>query len=202
MLTGPSLPNAIVAELQNGCTITLPVTLARFNGTLLDNAVSLSWTTTEESGSSHFNVERSADAKEFIQLGRVEAKGNSSATQQYKFLDNKPLNGNNYYRLKMVDADGKFEFSRMISIDNGANSVAFELLGNPASGREIKFLLKNENAANVSLFDLSGKAIRFSLSKTGNEFTLKPKGNISSGLYILSLQRSNAGAITKKVLMP
>lgn len=202
VLTGPSLPNAIVAELQNGCTITLPVTLARFNGSLLDNAVSLSWTTTEEAGSSHFDIERSADAKEFVQLGRVQAKGNSSATQQYKFLDSKPLVGNNYYRLKMVDADGKFEFSRMISIDNGVNSVAFELLGNPAAGREIKFLLKNENAANVSLFDLSGKAVRFSLSQTGNEFTLKPKGSISSGLYILKLQRSNASAITKKVLMP
>lgn len=202
VLTGPSLPNAIVAELENGCTITLPVTLARFSGTLLDNAVSLSWTTTEEAGSSHFDIERSIDAKEFIQLGRVQAKGNSSVTQQYRFLDSKPLNGNNYYRLRMADMDGKFEYSRVIVIDNGANSVAFELLGNPASGRDIKFLLKNENASNVSLFDLSGRAVRFSLSQTGNEFTLKPKGGISSGLYILSLQRSNAGTITKKVLVP
>lgn len=202
VLTGPSLPNAIVAELKNGCTITLPVTLARFNGSLLDNAVSLSWTTTEEAGSSHFDIERSGDAKEFMQLGRVQAKGNSTATQQYKYLDAKPLQGNNYYRLRMVDADGKFEYSRMIAIDNGANSVAFELLGNPIAGREIKFVLKNENASNVSLFDLSGKPVRFSLMQTGNEFTLKPKSSISSGLYILKLQRSNAGAISKKVLVP
>lgn len=202
VLTSPSLPNAIIAELKNGCTITLPVTLARFNGSLLDNAVSLSWTTTEEAGSSHFDIERSGDAQEFIQLGRVQAKGNSSATQQYKYLDTKPLPGNNYYRLKMVDADGKFEYSRMIAIDNGANSVAFELLGNPAQGREIKFLLKNENASNVSLFDLSGRPVRFSLSQSGNEYTLKPKGGISSGLYILKLQRSNASTLSKKVLMP
>jgi hypothetical protein len=202
VLTGPSLPNAIVAELKNGCTITLPVTLARFNGSLLDNAVSLSWTTAEEAGSSHFDIERSADAKEFIQLGRVQAKGNSATTQQYRFVDSKPLAGNNYYRLRMVDMNGKFEYSRTIAIDNGTNSVAFELLGNPASGREIKFLLKNENASNVSLYDLSGKAIRFSLSHTGNEFVLKPKSGISSGLYILSLQRSNASTLTKKVLVP
>jgi len=202
VLTGPSLPNAIIAELTNGCTITLPVTLARFNGTLLDNAVSLSWTTTEEAGSSHFDIERSSDAKEFVQLGRVEAKGNSSATQQYRFVDARPLAGNNYYRLRMVDADGKFEYSRMIAIDNGPNSVAFELLGNPAPGREIRFLLKNESAANVSLFDLSGKTVKFSLSQTGNEFTLKPKSGVSSGIYILKLQRNNAGTISKKVLMP
>ncbi|OJV19698.1 MAG: hypothetical protein BGO21_21795 [Dyadobacter sp. 50-39] len=202
VLTGPSLPNAIVAELKNGCTITLPVTLARFKGSLLDNAVSLSWTTSEEAGSSHFDIERSGDAKEFVQLGRVQAKGNSTATQQYKYLDSKPLAGNNYYRLRMVDADGQFEYSRMIAIDNGASSVAFELLGNPVAGKEIKFVLKNENASNVSLFDLSGKAVRFSLSQTGNEFTLRPKSGISSGLYILKLQRSNAGAISKKVLVP
>ncbi|SEJ43599.1 Por secretion system C-terminal sorting domain-containing protein [Dyadobacter sp. SG02] len=188
--------------LLKGNNTVLPVTLARFNGTLLDNAVSLSWATTEEAGSSHFDIERSADAQEFVQLGRIEARGNSSATLQYRFLDAKPLAGNNYYRLRMVDADGKFEYSRMIAIDNGPNSVAFELLGNPASGREIRFLLKNESAANVSLFDLSGKAVRFSLSQTGNEFTLKPKNSVSSGIYILKLQRNNAATISKKVLMP
>lgn len=202
VLTGPSLPNAIVAELKNGCAITLPVTLARFAGTLLDNAVSLSWTTTEEAGSSHFDIERSADAREFNQLGRVQAKGESAATLQYRFVDTKPLAGNNYYRLRMVDTDGKFEYSRTVVIDNGANSVAFELLGNPAAGREIKFLLKNESASNVGLYDLSGKAIRFSLSHTGNEFVLKPKSGIASGLYILSLQRGNASTLTKKVLVP
>lgn len=202
VLTAPSLPNAIVAELGNGCTITLPVTLARFNGTLLDNKVSLSWTTTEEAGSSHFNIERSADAKEFIQLGRVQAKGNSAATQQYKFMDTSPMTGHNYYRLRMVDLDGKFEYSRMITIDNGTGSVAFELLGNPTPDKEIRFLLKNENVSNIRLFDMSGKSIRFALTQTGNEFVLKPKGGISSGLYILSLQRGNASTLSKKVLVP
>ncbi|WP_353717307.1 T9SS type A sorting domain-containing protein [Dyadobacter sp. 676] len=201
-LTGPSLPNAIIAELKNGCTITLPVVLARFNGSLLDNAVSLSWTTTEEAGASHFDIERSADSREFIQLGRVRAKGNSSVKQQYGFVDNKPLNGNNYYRLRMVDADGSSDYSRIIAVDNGANSIAFELLGNPVANREIRFLLKNENASHIGLFDLSGKAIRFSLSQSGNEFVLKPKNTLPSGLYVLSLKRGKAGAITKKVLVP
>lgn len=202
VLTSPTLPNAIIAELKNTCTITLPVTLARFAGSLLDNAVSLSWTTSEETRSSHFDVERSADAKEFVQLGRIQSNGNSSVTKQYRFLDAKPLSGNNYYRLRMVDTDGSFEYSRTIAIDNGSNSVAFELLGNPAPNREIKFLLKNEKASNIRLFDLSGKTIGFSLSQSGNEFVLRPKGSFSSGLYILSLQRNSAGTITKKVLMP
>lgn len=202
VLTGPSLPNAIVAELQNGCTITLPVTLARFNGTLLDNAVSLSWTTTEESGASHFDVEKSSDAREFVHLGRIAAKGNSSSTQQYKYLDPKPFNGNNYYRLRMADIDGTFVYSRTIAVENGASSMAFELLGNPVSNREIRFVLKNEDASRVSLFDLSGKAVKFSLNRSGNEFVLKPKTNLSSGLYVLSVERGSAGKVSKKVIVP
>ena len=188
--------------LLRGNNTILPVTLARFNGTLLDNAISLSWTTTEEMGSRYFDVERSADAREFVQIGRVEVKGNSSQTQQYLFVDTRPLQATNYYRLRIVDLDGSFEHSRVIGIDNGATSVAFELLGNPASNREIKFLLKNEEASGINLYDLSGRSIRFSMSRAGNEFVLKPKDNLSSGLYFLSLQRMNAGALTKKVLVP
>ncbi|KAA0993496.1 T9SS type A sorting domain-containing protein [Dyadobacter aurulentus] len=202
VLTAPSLPNAIVAELYNGCLITLPVVLSRFTGSLLDNSISLSWSTTEESGSSYFTVERSSDSKEFMQLGKVNAKNNSSGTQRYNFLDENPLSGANYYRLRMVDLDGRYEHSRIIAIDNSAGSLAFELLGNPATSHEIKFLLKNEDASQIRLHDLSGKSIHFSLIKSGNDFMLTPKGSLTSGLYVLSLQRSGAGVVAKKLLVP
>ncbi len=185
-----------------GGNVILPVTLARFNGTLLDNAISLAWTTTEEMGSRYFNIERSSDTREFVQIGRVEMAGNSRTTQQYGFVDRKPLPGTNYYRLRIVDLDGSFQISRLIAIDNGANSIAFVLMGNPASSREIRFLLKNEDASSISFYDLSGRAIRFSLVRTGNEFVLKPTNNLSSGLYLLSLRGVNTEAQTRKVLIP
>jgi len=185
-----------------GNNVNLPVTLARFNGTLLDNAVSLAWTTTGENGSRYFDIERSADAREFVQVGRVEVKGNSKATQQYRFVDNSPLAGINYYRLRIVDLDGSFEVSRLIAVDNGAHSVAFEVLGNPATSREIRFLLKNEKASGIRLYDLSGRAIGFSLMQTGNEFLLKPQNNLPAGLYVLSLRSTDNYPLTKKVLVP
>lgn len=188
--------------VHKGNNITLPVTLARFNGTLLDNAVSLSWTTTDAIGSRYFDIERSADTREFVQVGRQEVKGDSRVVQQYGFVDKNPLPGINYYRLRIVDLDGSFEISRVVAIDNGANGVAFELLGNPAFNREIRFLLKNEVASGIYLYDLSGRAIRFSLVRAGNEFVLKPKNSLSSGLYFLSLQGINTGIRTKKVLVP
>jgi hypothetical protein len=188
--------------LLKGGPVVLPVTLARFDGTLLDNAVSLAWTTTEEIGSRYFDIERSADTREFVRIGRIEMAGNSRATRQYGFVDTKPLAGTNYYRLRIVDIDGSFQISRLIAIDNGANSVAFVLLGNPASSREIKFLLKNNDASDIDLYDLSGKPVRFSLVRTGNEFVLKPTNNLSSGLYLLSVRKVNTEAMTRKVLVP
>ncbi len=185
-----------------GSNVILPVTLAHFNGTLLDNAVSLSWTTTEQMGSRYFDIERSGDAREFAQIGRVDVSGNSQVTQQYRFVDAKPLSGMNYYRLRTVDFDGRFNISRLIAVDNGVGSVAFELLGNPASDREIRFLLKNEDASAIHLYDLKGRALRFSLVRAGNEFVLKPKDHLSAGLYFLSLQGISTGLRTKKVLVP
>ena len=200
-ITSPSLPNAIIAELKNNCVTPLPIKLTQFKGDLLDNAISLSWATTEESGSSHFDIQRSGDLQEFMTIGKVMAKGSSTTKLNYNFLDTSPAKGNNYYRLRQVDKDGSFENSRIISVANSANSVAFEILGNPVVNHELKFLLKGDNQQKVRLFDISGRTIPFSLTNAGNIYTVKPANNLSSGLYILSLQ--NQGSIkSKKVLVP
>lgn len=200
-LSSPSLPNTIIAELKNNCLTDLPVTLARFSGTLLDDQISLAWTTTEESGSSHFDVERSLDSREFAQLGRVEAQNNSSVIHRYSFLDTSPLGGINYYRLRMADLDGSFKYSKIVAVENNPNGLVFELLGNPATSREIRFLLKNGDASQIRLFDLSGKTMPCSLTKTGNHVTLTARGTLTSGLYVLSLQQGKS-AVSRKVLVP
>jgi hypothetical protein len=181
-------------------TTTLPVKLARFKGDLLDNAVALSWVTTEEAGSSRFDIERSGDSNEFFTLGSVSASGTTRTDQHYSFVDESPLRGNNYYRLKMVDTDGTTERSRIIVVENEANSVAFELLGNPASSSEIRFILKNSRSENVTLHDLSGKRMGFQINKAGNIVSLKPNTILHSGIYILGL--GDVPAMTKKVLVP
>ncbi|MCF2520610.1 T9SS type A sorting domain-containing protein [Dyadobacter sp. CY351] len=200
VLTLPSLPHDIIYEIVNNCSLTLPVKLAKFKGDLLDNAIALSWITTEESGSSYFDVERSKDAVEFVNLGRIQATGTTDVTQHYSFLDQLPLQGNNYYRLTMVDLDGSTARSSIIAVANHASSISFELLGNPVTNREVRFILKNEKPENIMLHDLNGRSIDFSISKTGNTYTLKPGHSITSGLYLLNL-RNYPGQI-KKVLIP
>ncbi len=94
----------------------LPVTLVSFTGKAVENAVVLQWATTEELNASHFEIQRSGDAKNFEPIGNVDAKGESKVLINYGLVDQTPLSGINYYRLKQIDKDGSYAFSRTISI--------------------------------------------------------------------------------------
>jgi len=196
---GGTLPNAIIAEIRNNCDAILPVRLVKFQGDLLDNSITLSWVTAEESGSSKFSVERSVDMKEFISIGDVTAAGNSRAKKNYQFLDMSPSVGNNYYRLKQLDYDGSFEYSRTIAVANNEGSLAFELLGNPAQNGEIRFLFKNQDLNVISLTNMKGQSIKYTLAKDGNTYIVKPKTALVSGVYILSL-KNGQNHLIKKIL--
>ncbi|CAG5000249.1 hypothetical protein DYBT9275_02424 [Dyadobacter sp. CECT 9275] len=102
-----------VTTLENG---SLPVTLSSFtvsekNTELGHAAALLNWTTTSESNSDSFVIERSITGKSWEQIGQVKAEGSSDFVKKYTFTDEKPLPGNNLYRLKMIDQDGTFAFS-------------------------------------------------------------------------------------------
>jgi hypothetical protein len=96
---------------------TLPVALTDFKASKQHNAVLLQWQTASEQNSASFIIERSADGKDFDAIGNVRAAGNSTTNKSYRYEDASPLKGNNYYRLKQVDADGKISYSDVRSIN-------------------------------------------------------------------------------------
>ena len=89
----------------------LPVKLSSFLVQKTDNAVKISWSTEQEINSSYFVVERSADGRNWNNIATVNAAGNSSIRMDYSIYDNAPMKGINYYRLKLVDKDGKYDYS-------------------------------------------------------------------------------------------
>ena len=100
--------------------ITLPLDLLTFKGNLINNnATLLQWQTANEINASYFTVERSTDANVFSSIGQVSAHGNNYSTTQYSFTDNNIINVSSpviYYRLKMIDTDGTFKYSGIVSI--------------------------------------------------------------------------------------
>jgi hypothetical protein len=95
----------------------LPVTWMYFTGqTSENNRPVLKWATSSETNASHFEVERSTDARSFGKITSLTAAGNSKNATEYSFTDDTATPGNFYYRLKQVDRNGDFDYSRIINV--------------------------------------------------------------------------------------
>lgn len=114
--------------------VILPVTLISFTASKSGGGVNLDFSTTHELQLSSFEIERSADGAKFDPIGNVAATAASSGSNlqnDYSFFDARPLASQNYYRLKMIDQDGSFTYSRIVTIKFD-NSAAFLVFPNPA----------------------------------------------------------------------
>lgn len=110
----------------------LPVDLVSFKAKKQDDFSALAWTTASEINNDYFDVERSADARNFVAIGKVQGHGTTNDVQDYDFLDRNPLSGKNYYRLKQVDYNGAFEYSNVELVDFSEGRDGIEVFPNPA----------------------------------------------------------------------
>ena len=101
--------------IVNG-NVALPVEFIEFDSKILKNNTFLNFSTASETNNSHFNIERSADARNFETIGEIKGAGNSNREISYTFTDEKPLPGINYYRIKQTDFDGQYSYSEIRSV--------------------------------------------------------------------------------------
>jgi hypothetical protein len=184
-------------EVDFGITLInpLPINLVTFNGKQNDEQIDLTWKTASEKNFSHFEVQKSGDAKEFATIATV--KGNQA--EFYNLVDANPIEGNNYYKLKMVDQDGTANLSKtiMVNYEKGGNYISVE---NPAVNGEFMVMTNLKNAKFTLLSTLGSKVETSIVSLQNNRFKIKAM-NTSAGLYYLTIE-ANGKFITKKILMP
>ncbi len=162
--------------------IVIPVELMRFKGTPNTEGVALTWETAQEIRFHHFDVERSADTKTWLPLKEVAAKG---LAHIYAILDDKPLTGVNYYRLKMVDNDGTFMYSKTVAVEWGkAVAANWALFPNPVKDK--LYLSGNEAIAgeqSLQIVDIAGKTIlNTTVQQLRNGLTIN---QLANGTYFL-----------------
>ena len=103
---------------------TLPVSLLNFSAKKNNKSIDISWTTDIESDMNHYEIQRSADGRNFSTIQTIQSR-NSVNRASYAANDNKPLNGISYYRLKMVETDGSANYSRIAAVQLATgNSIA------------------------------------------------------------------------------
>lgn len=102
--------------VESKFTSVVPLRLLAFQAIAGKAQVQTSWLSQQEINAKYFIVERSIDGKNFTAIGHVDAN-NSSGTNNYEFTDTSPLDGISYYRLKMIDNNGSFIYSKIISVN-------------------------------------------------------------------------------------
>jgi hypothetical protein len=126
------------ANPMGATTVLLPIELVSFEGKALEKSNLLTWRTASEKNNNGFDIERSTDGSRFEKIGFVAGNGTTSQTQRYTFNDvsfpfGEGRDGAVYYRLKQLDFDGRFEYSKTIAITRKAKD-AVSVYPNPTEG--------------------------------------------------------------------
>jgi|GEM_PF-3240263 len=183
----------------------LPVELLTFTGYNDGEVNVLNWMTASEKNTDKFIVEKSVDAQNYVPIGVVSAHGNSSIPKEYGMLDTEPAAGTNYYRLRIYDFDGAYEYSNVIAIDfnPGSNPVnatgIVSLYPNPTDRKvTLDFFVKEAEASfNIRILNAMGQLMRSEIRnmQSGLNKIEIDAGNYAQGAYIISIIDKSSGSV-------
>lgn len=149
---------SIVNTTSSGCNIILPLVLKDFVVIAQGKYALVKWSTSSEQNSSSFEIERSIDGTNFKSIGRVLAKGYSNVLTEYSFSDLKITERIKYfYRLKMIDKDGKYTYSgvKEISLSETNNKLKAVISG----GKIVTHFPSVKNSSVLFICDVLGKIV-------------------------------------------
>jgi hypothetical protein len=176
---------------------TLPVSLISFTATGLGNRVRLDWVTSSEINSDHFTVQRSADAKDWEEILRVNAAVNSNTDSHYTGYDETPLHGTAYYRLKQTDRNGRETFSEIRKTET-SESPDIKIYPNPATDY-IHVSVPGAAKLWIGLFNINGQKINVPVHYQENNASVSVSG-IPAGVYLIRISRATS-VETRKLLI-
>jgi hypothetical protein len=193
-----------------GCVnIALSVIDLRFSGDRKSETnVQLNWTTTGEINNYGFEIQRKiGEIGDFEKIGFKYATEQQNTENKYEFLDINEANENSYYRLKIIDSEGKHTFSKIISIKSFDQSLALRIASNPIIGNEIAFEifgLKANTTINLTIFDMQGRKIiegNHFVSKSNNMIIIPKNGSFNIGKYFAKASFNNKFLINNFVIL-
>ena len=139
----------------------LPIELVEFTGWYNGVENELHWTTATEINSDYFEIQRSLNGIDFMTIGTTPAAGNSMELLNYIFYDDAPGSGINYYRLKMVDIDGSYDYSNIIAIRlNNEVMQQITVFPNPSNNEiTIEYLAAEAENIQIDFLDATGRKV-------------------------------------------
>jgi hypothetical protein len=204
--TGTSIYTAL--GTLNSVSNPLPVELSAFSVTAKNKTVELLWSTVSEINNAGFDVEKNV-AGEWRKLGFVAGAGTSNAPKEYSFTDNSVTPGSTAYRLKQIDRDGKFEYSKSIEVNVVSGPAALALNGNYPNPfnpvTNISFTVPSTGQTVVKVFDVLGKEIAIvfnGIADAGTAYAVPfNAATLPSGIYFSRLEFGGQRLVKKMLLV-
>lgn len=174
----------------------LPVSILNMFAQTIEENVRVNWEVGMEINVANYEVERSEDATNFSLIGSVDA----NQSEHYQFLDESPLTGKNYYRLRTVDVDGKYVYSKVV-LANFEESTVLNAYPNPATDK-IQVLVPNSwllEGTMLTISDMSGRIV-MQKSIESSKDTLIRLTDVSNGVYTIKVVSNGNTRHTKFVV--
>ena len=178
----------------------LPVKLLNFDAWVKENRRVLNeWATSNEMNLSHFNIQRGMNGRDFKTIGRVNAKDHGSNVEHYSFTDelnDTVKSGRFYYRLEMMDKDGKRTYSAVVVI-NFSTIGKYAFYPNPAHN---SVTVQGNAMRSISILNNAGRTVISKLLM--NEKTVElPVSHLPRGLYMLQIRTASGNTTSEKLLV-
>lgn len=177
----------------------LPVESIDITGTFNDNETFISWITTGETNVAKYEIESSNNGIEFKKVGTQKSNGNGNNT--YSFIDKSNWNETKYYRLKIVDENGKYSYSKIISLHKKNNVSDIGIFSNPVSNLLIlqaKGIVKN--SLNITLLNQNGQAVKQEKFFQGSTICYLETSTIANGIYFVAVSDGTSSKTFKVVV--
>jgi len=184
------------------CNTALSAELLSFEGSQIGtNLNQLNWVSSTETNLDKYIIEKSENGIDFEYLNEKKASGNSSASISYSSEDDKPFDRLTYYRLKLIDFDGSYNYSNTIAINN-SNWVGFSVLNlfpNPSNGIvNSEIFASSEISFILEIRDISGRLVKtdtHQLNK-GSNLNSYDLTEFEAGMYIFNFIDQSTGKST------
>jgi hypothetical protein len=170
----------------------LPVTIIDLTAKQQKSIIKIDWTSVTEINVASYKIQHSSNALDFSTIGSLTSKGNGTQKVNYTFNDVQPLHGDNYYRIKAVDKDGKITYSNTVLVNMNNDKIVTVVYPNPA--KDIIHVETN-GSATFSLINQSGKIL---LTANINDKGSINISGITPGLYYL--KNNTTGNVQKVVI--
>lgn len=166
-------------------SVILPLKLISFDGKTEGKYNQLNWEVVSEVGLKDYALQRGGDGTQWQTINTQEAKNRSRSS--YSYLDQQPIIGKNFYRLKMQGLDAEFEYSPVVLLIQERDGSQIRVFPNPAS-QSLNISYSFSAAGQLSIVDVSGKVLMQHLMAINSYKTSIALDSLPDGIYVLIIQ--------------